>query len=239
MDPTPDANTPLWKSEDFIQDWTAGADDRERKNAPQWRLMAELLPFGERDAFTFLDLGAGTGSAARWILGLYPESTAVLADYSPQMVSAGEVAMRPFAGRFEYVEFDMSTGDWPAAIPGALDAVVTSMCIHHMPDHRKKGLFNEIIERLAPGAWYLNYDSVSSANPVVEAAWQRANDRDRESLRKRVSPTPLEQTAHEDHIRHVIPLPQQLRYLRSAGFQGVDVYWRRLERVIDGGHRPT
>ena len=61
--------------------------------------------------------------------------------------------MRRFAGRYRYVEFDMSAGgEWPAAIPVALDAVVTSMCVHHLPDQRKQGLFAEIYDHLAPAA---------------------------------------------------------------------------------------
>ena len=94
-----------------------------------------MLPFAEQDEFTFLDLGAGTGAASRVILDMYPRSTAILADYSAEMMRAGERQMERFAGRYRYVEFDMSArGEWPAAIPAALAAVVTSMCVHHLPD---------------------------------------------------------------------------------------------------------
>ena len=61
--------------------------------------------------------------------------------------------MQPFAGRYRYVEFDMSAGgEWPAAIPAALDAVVTSMSVHHLPDARKQGLFAEISTTWSPAA---------------------------------------------------------------------------------------
>jgi len=241
MDQSTDTNEAIWKSEEVVQNWTANAAERERARAAQWRFMGELLPFGEQDAFTFLDLGAGTGAAARGILGLYPRSTAILADFSPQMIGEGEREMEPFAGRFQYVEFDMSTGNWPVAIPSTVDAVVTSLCIHHLPDHRKKGLFAEIFEHLVPGGWYLNYDPVSSADAVVEAAWERVNDRqDPEAASKRLHRTPQEQSRYENHTRFMIPLTQQLDYLRAAGFEGIDVYWKHLENVIIyGGCRPT
>ena len=240
MDQSPDTNAAIWKSEDAVQNWTEGADERERKRAAHRRLMGELLPFGEQEAFTFLDLGAGTGNAAGEILSQYPRSTAILADFSALMIGAGEQVMQPFAGRLQYVEFDMSTGDWPAAIPTTLDAVVTSMCIHHMPDHRKQGLFAEILEHLAPGGWYLNYDPVTSADPVVEATWERVNDRhDPDLASKRLHRTTQEQSRYENHVRFMIPLEQQLGYLRSAGFQGIDVYWKQLENVIYGGFRPA
>jgi tRNA (cmo5U34)-methyltransferase len=117
---------------------------------------------------------------------------------------------------------------------------VSSMCIHHLPDHRKQGLFAEILERLAPGGWYVNYDPVSSPDPVVEATWERVNDRDDpEAAHKRLHRTTQEQSRYENHVRYVIPLDQQLDYLRSAGFQGVDVYWKHLENVIYAGRRPA
>jgi tRNA (cmo5U34)-methyltransferase len=139
MDQSPDTNAAIWKSEEGVQFWTAKTGERRQKRAAQWQFMGEILPFAEQDEFTFLDLGAGTGAAAREILDLYPRSTAILTDFSARMMGEGEREMQPFAGRFQYLEFDMSTSNWPAAIPAKLDAIGTSMCIHHLPDHRKQG----------------------------------------------------------------------------------------------------
>ena len=165
---------------------------------------------------------------------------AILADFSAEMMRAGERDMLPFAGRYRYVEFDMLAGEWPETIPAALDAVVTSMCVHHLPDERKQGLFTEIFERLVPGGWYLNYDPVRAEDPVVEAAWQRTSDLDDpEAASRRRHRTPEEQARWENHIRYIIPLAQQLGYLRSAGFSGIDVYWKQLDNVIYGGCRPV
>ncbi|MGH3199647.1 MAG: class I SAM-dependent methyltransferase [Streptosporangiaceae bacterium] len=240
MDQPTDTNAALWQSEEVVRTWTAETEERERNRAAHRRLMAVLLPFGEQEAFTFLDLGAGTGVASRMILSLYPLSTAILADFSSEMISAGEQAMQPFAGRYRYVELDMSSGRWPAAIPAALEAVVTSMCVHHLPDERKQGLFTEIFDHLVPGGWYLNYDPVRTEDPVVQAAWQRANDRDDpEAAARRLNRTPQEQARRDNHVRYIIPLAQQLDYLRSAGFRGIDVYWKQMENVIYGGCRPV
>jgi tRNA (cmo5U34)-methyltransferase len=240
MEHQPDMNAAIWQSETMVQSWAAEEAKRERKRTAQRRFMALLLPFGEQDAFTFLDLGAGTGAASRVILGLYPRATAILADFSAEMMRAGEREMEPFAGRYGYVEFDMSASEWPAAIPAALDAVVTSMCVHHLPDERKRGLFAEIYDHLAPGGWYLNYDPVRAEDPIVEAAWQRVNDdEDPELARQRAHRTPDQQARWDNHVRYIIPLARQLDYLRSAGFAGIDVYWKHLENVIYGGCRPA
>jgi SAM-dependent methyltransferase len=236
-----DTNAAIWKSAEAVEAWTAEAERQECGRQAHRRLTAVLLPFAEQDEFTFLDLGAGTGAASRTILDLRPRGTAVLADYSAEMMRAGERQMQPFAGRYRYVEFDMSAGgEWPAAIPAALDAVVTSMCVHHLPDQRKQGLFAEIYDHLIPGGWYLNYDPVRPADPVVEATWERVSSHDDpEAAARRKNRTPLEQARWDNHVRYIAPLGPQLGYLRSAGFEGIDVYWKQMENVIFGGRRPA
>jgi len=239
MEQPDDTNAAIWKNDEIIRSRQERAGEREQKNAAQWRRLAELLPFGVDDAFTFADLGAGTGVAAREILVRYPRSTAILTDFSAPMIAAGTAELAAFDGRFRYVEFDMSSNTWPAAIPATLDAVVTSMCIHHMPDDRKQGLFSEIYDRLAPGAWYFNYDAISSDDPVVAAQWQHMHDQDDPaSAVQRLHRTPVEQDRHANHVRYLIPLADQLEFLRSAGFTGIDVYWKNLDDVIYGGRRP-
>jgi tRNA (cmo5U34)-methyltransferase len=235
-----DANAAIWQSEEMVRAWAAEAGSRQRADAVPRLFMAALLPFGEQDPFTFADLGAGTGAASRTILDGYPRSTAILADFSSAMRGMGEQEMEPYAGRYRYAEFDMSTGgDWPAAIPAALDAVVTSLCVHHLPDERKQGLFAEIFSHLSPGGWYLNYDPVRTEDPVVAATWERVNDaRDPEAAARRRHRSPEDQARWDNHVRFISPLPEQLGYLRSAGFQGVDVYWQLLDYVVYGGCRP-
>jgi tRNA (cmo5U34)-methyltransferase len=239
MDQQADTNAAIWQSAEIVRAWAGEEAGRERERTGHRQLLAQLLPFGD-EAFTFLDLGAGTGAASRAILAAHPRSTAILADFSAEMMSTGEQEMQPFAGRYRYVEFDMAAGAWPASIPAALDAVVTSMCVHHLTDERKQGLFAEIFARLTPGGWYVNYDPVRAADPLVEATWERVNDRqDPGAAQRRQHRTPSQQARWDNHVRFMIPLDQQLDYLRSAGFEGIDVYWKELENVIYGGRRPA
>jgi tRNA (cmo5U34)-methyltransferase len=241
MPDTDDTNAAFWKSDLGASYWKASQSDRERRRAGHRELMAELLPFGPDDPFTFVDLGAGTGAAARTILDHFPRANAILADFSPQMIAQGGTELAPYAGRYEYVEFDLAqSGAWPAAIPDPVDAVVSSLSVHHLNDARKRDLFAEILARLAPGGWYLNYDPVTPPDPVVEEAWLRAGDRrDPSAAGKRENRTPEEQFRYENHVRYMIPLEPQVGFLRAAGFEGVDVYWKELDYVIYGGRKPV
>ena len=236
-----DTNAAIWKSDAMVQQWVAGMDERERARAEQFRFLALLLPFDQQDQFTFLDLGAGTGVAARAILAAYPRAQAVLADYSAQMIGEGARVMAPWATRYRYVEMDMlAPSAWPEGVPSQLDAVLTSQCIHHLPDERKRTLFREIYDRLAPGGWYLNFDPIKAATPSVEQVWDRVNDRlDPTAAQKRTHRAPQEQARYENHVRYMTPLAPQLAFLREARFDAVDVYWKQLDYVIYGGYRPA
>jgi SAM-dependent methyltransferase len=233
-----DANR--WMSEAAVGRWLARMDEQERRRADQFAFIAQALPFAANDSFTFLDLGAGTGAASKTILAFYPNARAVLADYSPHMMGKGAEAMAAFGSRYRYVELDLLAGAWPAAVPVPLDAVVSSNCFHHLPDSRKLSLFREIRDRLIPGGWFFNFDPVRSSNPGVESAWDRVSARiDPSSPRLRQPRTPEEKADHEDHLRHIAPLEVQLGFLRDAGFDAVDAYWKRLDYAIYGGRRPV
>ena len=235
-----DTNAAVWRSDIGVGFWKSRDADRARRDAGHRELMAELLPFAAGQRFTFVDLGSGTGAAARTLLDHYPAAYAVLADFSPQMMAQGAVELESYAGRYQYVEFDLAAaGSWPAAIPDPVDAVISSLSVHHLNDARKQSLFAEIRARLAPGGWYLNYDPVLPPDPVTEEAWLRAGDRrDPSAAGKRHHRTPEEQFRYENHVRYMIPLDPQVGFLRAAGFEGVDVYWKELDFVIYGGRRP-
>ncbi|HLH83470.1 MAG TPA: class I SAM-dependent methyltransferase [Trebonia sp.] len=241
MPDTEDTNAAVWKTDVGVNFWKSTEGDRERRRAAHRVLMAELLPFRTDEPFTFVDLGAGTGAAARTVLDYFPAAHAILADFSPQMMAQGLLELAPYEGRYSYVEFDLTrAGGWPAQIPVPVDAVISSLAVHHLKDERKQTLFSEILAHLAPGGWYLNYDPVKPPDPVVEEAWLRAGDRrDPSAAAKRDHRTHEEQFRYENHVRYMSPLEPQVAFLRAAGFEGVDVYWKELDYVIYGGRRPA
>ena len=238
MTEQPDTNAAIWKSEATARSFAAQSEQRERERAEQLTFVARLLPFDLQDAFTFLDLGAGTGAAARAVLTEYPHAFALLAEYSPQMAAEGERAMTQHAGRYRYVEFDLNNADWPAEVPRPLDAVISALSIHHLPDARKRAIFREIHDRLRPGGWYVNYDPIRAPDASLESVWERINARytPTSPFHSGAHRTPEEQARWENHVRYMIPLAPQLEWLRDAGFQDVDVFWKRLDWVIYGGH---
>jgi tRNA (cmo5U34)-methyltransferase len=235
-----DTNAAIWKSEEVARSFAAQSQQREGERREQFMLLARLLPFAPRDAFTFLDLGAGTGAASRGVLTEYPRASAILAEYSPQMTAEGERQMVAFAGRYRYVELDMLASAWPDTVPTGLDAVVSALSIHHLPDLHKQATFRSVFEHLKPGGRYLNYDPIRAPDPDLEALWERVNDRyEPSAAHQRTHRTPQEQARYENHVRYIIPLEPQLAWLQETGFTTIDVFWKRLDWVIYGGTKPS
>ncbi|HEY8319256.1 MAG TPA: class I SAM-dependent methyltransferase [Amnibacterium sp.] len=224
-----------WRSDEGIAAWLSTSGDREARRVHQRRLMAELLGFADDDPFVVVDLGAGTGAAARAVLDRYPRSSAVLVDFSRQMADAGRRALEPYEGRFRYVEHDLAGGGaWPDGVPDHVDAVITSLVLHHLSGSRQQQLLAEVLGRLTPGGWFLDLDLLEAGDALVDEAWSRTADRlDPGALAER-------QRRHERHgSLQLTPLDRQLALLREAGFAAVDVYWKQLDTAILGGRRPA
>jgi len=233
-----DTNAAIWKSEEVARTFAQLSEQREQRRREQLTLLARLLPFTPDDAFTFVDLGAGTGAASRAILEEYPRANAILAEYSPQMAAEGKRAMEKYDGRYRYVEFDMLSPDWSQI--GQADAMVSALSIHHLPDERKRGIFKEVLAHLRPGGWYVNFDPVKAPDAELESIWERVNDRyEPNAPYERTHMTPQQHARHENHVRYMIPLAPQLEWLRETGFTNVDVFWKRLDWVIYGGSKPA
>jgi len=123
-DPTdPDTNAAIWKSEEVARNFAALSEQREQQRRDQLQLVARLLPFGPDDAFTFMDLGAGTGAASRALLAEYPKANAILCEYSPQMAAEGTRAMAAHAEEYLYTEFRDSAPAQREALPSIVQRV--------------------------------------------------------------------------------------------------------------------
>jgi SAM-dependent methyltransferase len=162
-----------------------------------------------------LDLGAGDGRLTALVLDAYPDSVATVVDMSPPMLAA---AGDRFAGdpRVTLVRHDL---DHELPFAGPFDAVITSLAVHHVSDERKRTLYAEIAQLLAPGGVFCNLEIVASPTQALHEQWRD------------------EMGARDDPADVLCDMATQLAWIRAAGLDNVDCIWKWRSLALLRGER--
>ena len=125
-------------------------------------MMAKTLPYDQAAKINILDVGAGYGALAQFLLNYFPNATAVCEDGSEEMAKLGRKRMKDLKGRFKYVLGDFSKPDWGRKIKGPFEAVVSSIAIHNVrsPDIIR-AIYGEIFSLVKPGGCFVNFDRMT------------------------------------------------------------------------------
>jgi tRNA (cmo5U34)-methyltransferase len=185
-----------------------------------YRTAVELAPFAPDAPIRVLDLGAGTGLLAGFVLSAFPRARLTLVDVSEEMLAR---ARDRFAGRGSQVTF--AAMDYARAeIPGEHDLIVSALSIHHLEETDKVALFGRVWRALAPGGAFVNADQVLGRTPTANCryvdTWL--------GRVKRAGITANDLAQMYERTRHdrLTDLETQLKWLREAGFVDVDCFFK-------------
>jgi tRNA (cmo5U34)-methyltransferase len=191
----------------------------------------------------FLDVGAGDGAMAELVLSAHPQAEAVLVDFSEPMLERALQRLAGSPGRWRIVRADLSDPGWGAGLSdGGYELAVSAFAIHHLPSARKRALFAELYELLDPGALFLNMDYVAIEGPLRglwdEQMLANAVRAEREHGGSR-SEAELERDLFaDDEDDRPDSTEDQVRWMRDAGFEQVEVNFKWAEAAILGAVKP-
>jgi tRNA (cmo5U34)-methyltransferase len=239
-----------WQQEELA----ASFAERRRILVPlldlQEDVVTRLFSRHERAIKRFLDLGCGAGAMSELLLGAAPGAEGVLVDFSEPMLARAGVNLAGYAGRWQAISADLNDPAWRGALPaGRYDAVVSGLAIHHLPSERKPSLFAECFALLEPGGMFVNMDYVAIDGPLrglfdermhanaVRAASSPEGSASGGTHREHAS-SPEAEVDLEDDDDRPDTVEDQLRWLRDAGFEQVEVHFKWAEAAIFGGVRP-
>jgi ubiquinone/menaquinone biosynthesis C-methylase UbiE len=148
-----------WSSREYVRDWATRQDRYEDERRPQFQMLADAIPFAKDARIQILDVGAGYGALAQFLLEQFPNASALCQDGSEEMAKLGRRRMAKWKGRFDYVTADFSKPDWSGAIQGSFDAVVSTIAIHNVRvPSTIEAIYREVFGLLKPGGCFLNLD---------------------------------------------------------------------------------
>lgn len=133
--------------------------------------MAKIISKDPRAVVDILDLGAGYGALAQFLLENLPNAKAVCQDGSAEMVKLGRQRMARYKGRFEYILCDFSKPGWSRKIKGSFDAIVSSIAIHNVRSPEIiRSIYEETFGLVKPGGCFLNFDRMHPSRKE-QLAW--------------------------------------------------------------------
>lgn len=204
-----------WTQAEHVERYLQQADEYPRRREGEGVLLDHLPASATR----VLDLGTGDGRLLALVGAQRPHMEGVGLDFSDVMLEAGRARFAEDE-RIQLVQHDLSE---PLPQLGRFDAVVSSMAIHHLEHERKRSLYAEVFEALEPGGVFANFEHVASPSQRLHLAFFEAIGE------------PLE---HEDPSDRLLDVETQLGFLREAGFEDVDCYWKWLEMALLIGVKP-
>jgi ubiquinone/menaquinone biosynthesis C-methylase UbiE len=210
-------------------------------------VMMSILKTREHPIRSFLDLGCGDGILGAAILGEYPAARGVLADFSEPMLEQAREQLKDVTDQLVFENIDYSNSGWVDQIQAysPFDAIVSGYSIHHQPDDRKREIYEEIFFLLDPGGWFINIEHVSSAAQLNIDLFENHYVTARYAIEQSHGGTRTVQELSEEYRNRpdkaaniLAPVELQCDWLREAGYEEVDCYFRIYELAVFAGRKP-
>ena len=190
-----------------------------------------------------LDLCCGEGFLDEVILDAYPSFTLQGLDGSMEMLQRAQERLSRFGNRFTATKFDLAANNWRHP-EQTVNAVISSMAIHHLTGSQKQKLFTDVFKILAPDGILIIADIIAHPDKMGEQQAAEALD---DVVRRRSIKLDGNTAAFEffrkegwnifryldpEDIDKPSPLFNQLKWLEQSGFSNVDVHWMLAGHAI-------
>jgi SAM-dependent methyltransferase len=212
------------------------------------RTFLDLVPAEPDESFLSVEIGTGAGWLSAAVLREFPKARIVGLDGSPEMLRTATELLAPYGERAELRPFRLEEPTWTDGLP-RVRVFLSSLVLHHLDSEGKRDLFERLFHSLEPGGALLFADVMEPRNERARrhfsVAWEEEVGRRSEEIHG-------DGRAHEYFVRerwniYEYPdpvdkpstLPEQLRWMEEAGFEGVDVFWARAGHALLGGYKPA
>jgi SAM-dependent methyltransferase len=227
----------------WVSRWDAQQElyvaDREERFAVIGDVVDHAL---DGHAGTVLDLGCGPGSLSGRLAARLPGSRIVGLDGDPLLLA---LAQARYGSTVEFVDADLTAPTWPDLVPDVLDAAVSTTALHWLSPEQLARLYRILATLLRPGGVFVDGDHRGLGDPALdelaghvrEARAARAGVTDREdwttwwdaagndpALTELAGQRAQRAVAHHPDTR--LPVAEQVRLLRAAGFGSAGPIWQ-------------
>lgn len=236
-----------WGSSKFIEQWAAKGGWQAPIREVQTAMVLRMIPHPIAAAIRILDIGAGYGALAAAVLNDRPNATAVCLDASEAMLDLGRERNSNLGSRIKFIQASLETPDWLNSVEGSFDAVISARALHHFTENqRRRFIFKEVFGLVRERGCFINADNVRAPTKSLGERYRVARDEyldwfvrgsssGKTNLAELRAAAPS--TYHGPHNNGY--LEEELAWLREAGFEDVDCFWKFTTTVVYGGFRSS
>ncbi|MEK7142786.1 MAG: class I SAM-dependent methyltransferase [Patescibacteria group bacterium] len=222
-------------TKEHIRNLVENYDEIIRKLIPQYEEMQQsvlgFLDFPADIEIAVLDLGIGTGETAQRILEAFPKSKIIGIDLSQEMVEGAKQRLAKYPERVELTVGNMADVE----LPESVDAIVSTLAIHHLTGEQKRALYQKLYRHLQTGGVLSLGDLVTFQDPKKAAR----TEQDWKDFIFGTLGQEQGQFRFDEYKKGDIPSPleSQIEWLKEAGFQDVSVNWELMNYAVFGGRK--
>lgn len=218
-----------------------------REDAGFW--ISEIIKseFEHKKTTEVVDLCPGAGWLSSKVLERVPNAHITAYDRDPKMLERTLNSCSEFENQIQTKIFEIHDKKWRGELNHP-DAIVSSLAIHHLNDHQKLQLYQDMYAALAPGGWLLIFDLIMFQTKVQRELLRKYYDQE-VSLRSNEEFGSDEAFAafkksewnyykyFNDPVDKPSTLPLNLEGLKNAGFQKVDCFFNMAGHALYGGKK--
>jgi SAM-dependent methyltransferase len=256
-------NDTIWQGEALTKTYLEGVRGAIPLANEQINIMLRLIRASQTEVDWVLDLGCGDGILGTAVLDQYPQANGVFIDFSEPMLTAasqrlgnnpnahtilqdyGEHGWEDQLLKIKDLEPSQANSNHQSSIFNLFDVIISGYSIHHQPDDRKKEVYTELYHLLKPGGIFINVEHVQSADPWLEKRFQELFvDKIYQLQQQNGADKTWEEVDREFYSRPdkdaniLAPVEDQCDWLRTIGFEKVDIYLKIFELAVFGGIKP-
>ncbi len=203
-------------------------DEQVRKTIPYYdafhRETLNLVQTMGRQPGCWLDTGCGTGTLVELAMPLFPETTFLLADPSPEMLALAQRKCAAVPKSKVDIIGALGTQQISPEYFGHADVVTAIQCHHYLTAEERAQATQTCYHLLAPGGVYITFENIrpftSEGIAIGKANWghfQRADGKTAEAVEAHLQRFDVEYFP--------ITVAEHLDLLRACGFRVVELLW--------------
>lgn len=220
------------KGEEHFHDRPAAYEDLIVRIVPDARtFFGTVVSFVPGGKISVLELGSGTGYVTEMVLRASPTASVTCIDMDPAMLAVAR--QKEMLRGVSFLEGDFREV-WPEE---QFDLVLTSLCLHHLPDPDRTAVIGRIYKTLRPGGVFVNGDVFRGATPEEEEEDRRLWRHEMTENRLPAGEVEAMLAKRERNVFYQDTLPGYLQKMKEAGFKQVTYPYRHGIYAVVAGSR--